>query len=340
MPILRVLLILARTMFLPRSSLAAENLALRHQVAVLQRSVKRPRLRQRDRILWVWLSRLWRNWRSCLVIVQPETVIRWHRQGFKLYWRWKSKPRRVGRPKIEREIRDLIRQMSRDNPTWGVPRIRDELALLGVDVSEATIRKYRVHRTTPPSQTWRSFLKNHVKDIAAIDFFTVHTVSFRVIYCFIVLRHDRRKLVHFNVTAHPTAAWTAQQLVEAFPFDEAPKYLIRDRNCIYGHVFKDRLKHMGIMEVVTAPRSPWQNPFVERIIGSIRRDSLDHIIVFGERHLIRILTEYVGYYHTARPHQSLDHNAPVPRPVEPPEQGRVVADPILGGLHHRYRRAA
>ena len=267
-------------------------------------------------------------------------MVRWHRLGFRLYWRWLSRPKRTGRPKVPLEVRELIRRISRDNSTWGVPRIRDELALLGIQVAESTIRKYRIRSKKPPSETWRSFLKNHVKDIAAIDFFTIPTVNFRVLYCFIVLRHDRRKLIHFNVTAHPTASWTAQQILEAFPFDEAPNYLIRDRDSIYGNHFLYRLKHMGIEEVIIAPRSPWQNPFVERVIGSIRRDCLDHVIVLNEAHLVRILSEYINYYHTARPHQSLDHNAPIPRVVESSEYGRVVAEPILGGLHHRYRRAA
>ncbi|MCZ6836070.1 MAG: integrase core domain-containing protein [Planctomycetota bacterium] len=230
--------------------------------------------------------------------------------------------------------------MSRENSTWGVPRIKDELALLGNEVAESTIRKYRIRSSKPPSQTWRSFLNNHANDIAAIDFFTVPRFTFRVLYCFIVLRHDRRTIVHFNVTEHPTAAWTAQQIIEAFPFDEAPKYLIRDRDGIYGNQVRSRIKHLGIMEVVTSPRSPWQNPFAERVIGSIRRECLDHVIVLNEAHLIRILSEYIDYYHTVRPHQSLDHNAPFPRIIESPDNGRVVAEPILGGLHHRYRRAA
>lgn len=336
----KLLVTLLRSLLLPRSALVLENLALRHQLAVLLRSARRPRLQQSDRMFWAWLSRIWSGWRSSLFIVKPETVIRWHNQGFKLYWRWLSRPRRTGRPKIPLELRELIRQMSCDNPTWGVPRIQDELALLGIHVAESTIRKYRIHGKKPPSQTWRSFLKNHVKDIAAIDFFTVHTISFRVLYCLIVLRHDRRRLVHFNVTAHPTAAWTAQQIIEAFPVDEAPKHLLRDRDGIYGKCFQQRLKHMGIKDVVIAPRSPWQNPFAERVIGSIRRECLDHVILLSEAHLIRILTEYIDYYHTARPHQSLDHNAPIPRSVQPSEQGRVVAEPVLGGLHHRYRRAA
>ena len=329
-----------RSLLLPRSALLFENVALRHQLTVLQRSAKRPRLRQSDRILWAWLLRLWPEWRSCLVIVKPDTVVRWHRLGFRLYWRWISRPNRTGRPKVTLEVRELIRRLSRDNSTWGVPRIKDELTLLGIHVAESTIRKYRIRSKKPPSQTWRSFLKNHVTDIAAIDFFTVHTITFRVLYCFIVLRHDRRRIVHFNVTMHPTATWTVQQIINAFPFDEAPKYLIRDRDGIYGNHFHHRLKHMRIEEVVIAPRSPWQNPFVERVIGSIRRDCLDHVIVLNEAHLVRILSEYIDYYHTARPHQSLDHNAPFPRIVESPENGRVVAELILGGLHHRYRRAA
>ena len=230
--------------------------------------------------------------------------------------------------------------MSIENPTWGAPHIRDELQLLGYNVSKSTVARYMVRGRTPPSQTWRSFLRNHVRDIAAIDFFTVSTITFRVLHCFIVLRHDRRKLVHFNVTTHPTTAWTAQQLVEAFPWNEAPKYLIRDRDRIYGYNFQQRLEHTGIKEIVISPRSPWQNPFVERVIGSVRRECLDHVIVLSEAHLIRILTEYFDYYHTARPHQSLEHNAPLLRSIEPPERGRVAAEPVLGGLHHRYRRAA
>ena len=329
-----------RSLLLPRSDLLFENVALRHQLTVLQRSAKRPRLRQSDRILWAWLSTIWPSWRSCLVIVKPDTVVRWHRLGFRLYWRWFSRPKRTGRPKVPFEIRELIRRISRDNSTWGVPRIKDELALLGIQVAESTIRKYRIRSKRPPSQTWRSFLKNHVTDIAAIDFFSVHTITFRVLYCFIVLRHDRRRVVHFHVTMHPTATWTAQQIINAVPFDKAPKYLIRDRDGIYGNHFHHRLKHMGIEEVIIAPRSPWQNPFVERVIGSIHRDCLDHVIVLNEAHFVRILSEYIDYYHTARPHQSLDHNSPLPRIVDSPENGRVVAEPILGGLHHRYRRAA
>ena len=230
--------------------------------------------------------------------------------------------------------------MCRENSTWGAPRIQSELALLGITVDESTVATYMIRQRKPPSQTWRTFLENHIHDIAAIDFFVVPTVRFQLLYCLIVLRHDRRRVVHFNATPHPTARWTGQQIVEAFPFDEAPRFMIRDRDGIYGHDFRERVKHLGIEEVITAPRSPWQNPFAERVIGSIRRECLNHLIVFNEAHLRRILTRYFAYYHESRTHLSLDRNAPVPREVEPPSNGRVIAIPRLGGLHHRYTRAA
>jgi transposase InsO family protein len=340
MGIIQAIFLFLRGFIVGRAAAAAENLALRQQVAVFKQSVKRPRLRPRDRVFWVWLSRLWPNWRSALAIVQPETVIKWQRQGFRLYWRWKSRAGKPGRPPIEREIRDLIRRMSRENPTWGAPRILSELLLLGYDVAEATVAKYMVRRRKPPSQTWRTFLANHVPDIAGCDFFIVPTVTFRVLYVFIALRHDRRRIVHFRVTANPYAEWTAQQIVDAFPYEEAPRFLIRDRDGIYGDYFKDRMKSMGIEEVLIARSSPWQNPYCERVIGSIRRECLGHVIVLDERHLQRILTDYFGYYHYSRPHLSLDRNSPTPRDVEPPLQGEVISIPMVGGLHHRYSRAA
>ena len=336
---LQMVCVLLRSLLRNQADLAAENLVLRQQLAVLEQSSKRPRLRNRDRIFWTWIARLWSNWRSVLVIVQPETVIRWHQKGFKLYWRWKSRGR-SGRPKIDVEIRKLIRRMSKENPLWGTPRIRSELQLLGYEASKATVDKYRVRHRQPPSQTWRTFLDNHLTDIVAVDFFTVPTATFRILFCFIVLRHHRRMVVHFNVTANPTAQWTAQQVVEAFPHDTAPRYMIRDRDGIYGHQFKNRIKNMGIEEVVIAFRSPWQSPYVERIIGSIRRECLDHLIVLNEAHLRRILTSYFAYYHESRAHLSLECNAPVPRRVEHPSEGKVIAIPQVGGLHHRYRRAA
>jgi putative transposase len=302
--------------------------------------VKRPKLRPRDRVFWVLLSKTWPNWRSVLAIVQPETLIKWHRRGFKLFWRWKSKSGKAGRPPVVQEIRGLIRQMSRENTTWGAPRIVSELAVLGHEVAEATVAKYMVRPRKPPSQTWRTFLDNHVSDIAACDFFTVPTVTFRVLYVFIVLRHDRRQIVHFNVTTNPYAEWTAQQIINAFPYEEAPRFLIRDRDDIYGDYFTERIESMGIEEVPIAPHSPWQNPYCERVIGSIRRECLDHMIVLNERHLYRILTDYFDYYHNSRPHLSLDRNSPTPREVETPSHGEVVSIPQVGGLHHRYTRAA
>jgi len=230
--------------------------------------------------------------------------------------------------------------MSRENPFWGAPRIQAELRLLGHEFSSSTIAKYMDRSGRSPSQSWRSFLKNHIDGIAAVDFFTVPTVLFQVLYVWVVLRQERRRIVHFNITAHPTSAWVAQQLREAFPFDQAPRYLIRDRDGAYGDAFRRCSKNMGIEEVLIAPQSPWQNPFAERVIGTIRRDCLDHLIVINERHLHRILTRYLDYYHLARCHRSLDHNSPVPRSVEPPEQGRIVSIPQVGGLHHRYARAA
>jgi len=340
MGVVSAIVVFLRALLGDRAAILAENLALRQQLAVLQASTKRPRLRKRDRIFWVWLSRVWSGWRSCLTIVKPETVIGWHRQGFRLHWRWRSRTSTPGRPKTDAEIRQLIRRMARENPTWGAPRIQSELALLGHTVADSTVAKYMERGRKPPSQTWRTFLENHVPDIVAIDFFVVATVSFRLLYCFLVLRHDRRRVVHFNVTPYPTARWTAQQIVEAFPFDEAPRFLIRDRDGIYGQDFRERINHLGIEEVVIAYRSPWQSPYVERLIGPIRRECLDHLIVFNEAHLLRILASYFAYYHEARTHLSLERNAPTSRRVEPPEQGKVIAIPQVGGLHHRYTRAA
>ena len=339
MGLLNAFLVLVRAALLSRAGLAIENLALRQQLAVLKRSVKRPRLRRRDRIFWSRLSKIWPDWRSALAVVKPETVIRWHRQVFRIYWRWKSRPK-GGRPRVNTEVRSLIRRMCADNVSWGAPRIKAELALLGHDVSQATVAKYMRRRTRPPSQTWKTFLKNHAGDIVAIDFFVVPTVTFRLLYGFVVLRHERREIVHFDVTENPTAAWTARQLTEAVPWDEAPRYLLRDRDGIYGEEFTARVKATGLEDVVTARQSPRQNPYCERLIGSIRRECLDHVIVLGEEHLRRILGAYVTYYHEDRIHQSLDQRPPHGRELEPLDRGRVISLPRVGGLHHRYTRAA
>jgi len=277
MGVLQMLFVIMRSLLLSRVGLAAENLALRQQLAVLRRRARRPKLTRSDRFFWGCLSRLWTGWRSTLVIVEPEAVFRWHQEGFRLFWRWKSMRRGTGRPKIEREIRDLIHRRALENISRGAPRVQSELRVLGYDVSESTVAKYMPRRRKPPSQTWRTFPRDHVKDIAAVDFFTVPTATFRVLHCFLVLSHDRRRVVHFNVTANPSAAWTAQHVVEAFPYDDAPRFLIRDRDGIYGQLFSRRVKAMGIEEVLIAPQSPWQNPYVERLVGSIRRECVDHV---------------------------------------------------------------
>ena len=340
MGVLKAVLVFLRAMLILKADLAIENLALRQQLAVCRQSVKRPRLRPPDRAFWACFSRLWPDWRHALVIVQPETVIKWHRLGFRLYWRWKSRTGKVGRPCIDREMRDLIRRMSRENPIWGAPRILSELRLLGYDVAESTVAKYMVRLRKPPSPTWKIFLKEHAHEIVACDFLTVPTATFRVLYCFVILSHDRRKVLHFNVTEHPTAFWSAQQIVEAFPYDGTPKYLLRDNDSIYGQAFQQRVKSLGIEEIKTAYRSPWQNPFVERLIGSVRRECINHVLVLSERHLKRIVREYFDYYNNSRAHMSLNGNAPLPREVEPPDRGNVLAIPQAGGLHHRYTRVA
>ena len=302
--------------------------------------MKRPRLTKTDRLFWVFLSRIWRDWADVLFVVKPETVISWHRKGFKLFWRWKSRRRNRGRPRVAHDIRDLIRRMSRENPTWGAPRIHGELLKLGIEVSPASVSKYMVRHRKPPSQTWKTFLRNHMSDMASIDFFTMPTATFRILCACIILTHARRRVVHFNITDSPSAVWTGQQVIEAFPWDTAPRYLLRDRDGKYGHEFVSRVRLMGIEQVKTAPRSPWQNCFVERLIGAIRRDCLDHVIVINEQHLRRILKEYFLYYHRSRTHLSLGKDCPVPRAVDPPEMGKVIALPQVGGLHHRYTRRA
>jgi hypothetical protein len=292
--------------FKSRHALVLENAALRHQIEVLQRNSSRPRLRWCDRAFWDLLSCLWPDWRKSLYIVQPETVIRWHRQGFRYYWRWRSRVRWPGRPRTPREVRDLIRQMSQDNPLWGAPRIHGELIKLGIDVSQATVSKYMILHRKPPSQSWRAFLTNHSRDIVSIDFFTVPTATFRVLYVHLVLDNARRKILHFNVTESPTATWSGQQIVEAFPWDTAPKYLVRDRDGKYGDEFNRRVAALDIEQVPTSRHSPWQNPYVERVIGSNRRECLDHVIIFNEQHLRHVLLKYLDYYHRNRTHLGLD----------------------------------
>ena len=336
---LGILLRTFRSAVRTRRELALENLALRQQLAVWKARRPRPRVTEMDRIFWMVLSRVWENWRSSLQVVRPETVVRWHRRGFRLYWAWKSR-RRSGRLMISTELRDLIRRMSCANPLWGAPRIHGELLKLGLTVSQATVSKYMVRPRRPPSQAWRTFLKNHAEHLIALDFFTVPTATFRVLFVLVMLTHSRRRLVHFNVTEHPTAEWTARQLLEACGLEEAPRYLIRDRDQVYGERFSRQAKTLDIREAVIAPRSPWQNAYAERVIGSIRRECLDHIVVIGERHLLGILSKYVDYYNETRAHLSLAKDAPRPRTVQLPSEGSVVKVPRVGGLHHEYLRRA
>jgi transposase InsO family protein len=283
--------------------------------------------------------RSWREWRQAVVVVQPETVIRWSRQCFRTYWARKSH-QGAGRPVIAPELRALIREISLANPLWGVPRIHSELRTLGITVSPTTVAKYRVRQRQPPSPTWRTFLRTHARDLVAVDFFTVPTATFQVLFVCVVLAHHRRRIVHLNVTANPTAEWTAQQIVDAFPEETAPRYLLRDRDAVYGSAFRRRIDGLGIHEVLTAARSPWQNPYVERVIGSIRRECLDHVIVLNERHLRRVLRTYLAYYHRSRCHLALRRDAPDGRAVQGPDRGTVIAFPEVGGLHHRYERRA
>ena len=322
--------------FKSRSRLEAENAALRHQLIVLRRKVQgRVRLTNNDRWFLVQLYRLVPSILQVLTIIRPETLVRWHRAGFRRYWRWKSGSR-GGRPQIGSDLRALIRRMSIENPLWGAPRIHGELLKLGFEVAQSSVAKYRSRDADPPSQGWRTFLRNHAPDVAAMDLFVVPTISFDLLYALVIIRLDRRELVWINVTANPTAEWVARQITEAFPWDDAPQYLIRDRDRIYGTIVTRRLRAMGIRDKPTAPASPWQNGFAERLIGSIGRECVDHFIILGEAHLRRILRAYARYYNDIRTHRSLDKDAPVSRHVQ--RIGIIRSRAILGGLHHHYVR--
>jgi putative transposase len=319
---------------------ALENAALRQQLAVFKRDVKRPQLRRWDRLFWIGLRAIWKDWKSALVIVRPETVISWQQKRFKRYWWRLSQSKGPGRPRVSSEIRTLISNMAATNPFWGAPRVHGELLKLGYEISERTVSRLMPKNDKKPSQTWTTFLRNHVGQMVSIDFFTVATVRLHVLYVFVILAHDRRRVLHFNVTEHPTAVWAAQQIIEAFPEDRAPRYLLRDRDGIYGHCFTTRIEGMGIEQVRITARSPWQNCYVERAIGSIRRECLNHMIVLSEQHLRRILKSYFRYYHESRTHLSLSKDAPESRAIQANELERIVQIPQLGGLHHRYERRA
>ena len=330
----------ARLLFSGHAALAVENAALRLQLAAFQRKRKRPVLTSLDRLLWVGLSLLWNGWRTFLLYVQPDTVIRWQRERFRRFWGQLSNTnrRRRGRPGTAVEIRRLIETMTAANPLWRAPRIHGELKMLGIEISERTVSRILRKLPGPPSQTWKTFLHNHVSQMVSIDFFTVPTIAMKVLFVFIVLEHRRRQVLHFNVTGHPSAAWTSQQIVEAFAEREVPRYLIRDHDGVYGHDVRLRIASLRIEEILTAPQSPWQNPYAERLIGSIRRDCLNHFVILNARHLKRTLASYFAYYHKSRTHLGLDKQCPLPRQVA--SVGRIVAIDQLGGLHHRYERVA
>jgi transposase InsO family protein len=322
--------------FKSRSRLEAENAVLRHQLNVLLRKVQgRVRLTNGDRWFFIQLYRWFPSILQVLTVIRPETLVRWHRTGFRSYWHWKSRSR-GGRPPIETDLRVLIRRMSIENPLWGAPRIHGELLKLGFEVAQSTVAKYVVKRRGPPSQGWRTFLRNHASDTAAMDLFVVPTIGFKLLYGIVIMRLDRRRLVWTNATTNPTAEWIARQVTEAFPWDQSPRYLLRDRDRSYGAFVRRRLRAMGIRDHPTAPRSPWQNGHVERLIGSVRRECLDHIVVMGEASLRRTLKAYARYYNEVRTHRSLRKDSPEARPIQ--FTGTVRSRPVLGGLHHHYVR--
>lgn len=323
-----------------------EILALRQQVACLKRQQRRVRVSPSDRAFWVLLRRLWSRWSVACLVVKPATVIAWHRAGFRLFWRWRSRPRRkVGRPETSSEVRGLIRRMASENPTWGAPRIHGELQKLGVRISERTVARHLPRHPRDPrrEQQWRSFLANHREVIAAMDFCVVPTLTFTQLYVLVIVDHGHRVVRHMNVTVHPTAEWVKAQLREAFPYDEVPRYLIFDRDQIFAAV-RCFLTSMGIQPKRISFRSPWQNGVCERLIGTLRREVLDHVIPLDEAHLRRLLKDYLRHYHEDRTHLGLRKESPFGRPAEsPPTVAReVVSLPRLGGLHHRYtwKRAA
>jgi transposase InsO family protein len=332
----RLILAIVIDLFRPRAAVEAEMLVLRQQIIVLRRA-KPGRLpfSVLDRMVLGWVCQLFPKTRDAFAIVRPDTVVRWHRAGFRHYWRWKSRPR-WGRPGVPAEIRQLIREMSVANPLWGAPRIHGELVKLGIDIGQTSVAKYMARRRGPPSQGWKTFLRNHADGIAAMDLFVVPTVTFRLLYGLLIMGHGRRHILWLGVTTHPTAEWIANQLTAACGWEQVPRYLIRDRDACYGGIFVRRVRSLGIRDHPISARSPWQNGFAERLIGSIRRECLDHIVVTGEQHLRLILACYMDYYNAARTHLSLGKDAPNGRATQ--RQGRIELRPVLGGLHHHYQR--
>ena len=329
----------AGLIFMSRKSLILENLMLRQQLNIYKRKNKRPKLENIDRIIFVWISKIFCKWKSTLIVVNPTTVIGWHKKGFKLCWGRKS--RRVGRPNIDWELIKLIRRMQKENPLWSAQRIQGELVKLGFSVCDNTVAKYMRKPKTDPEkiQRWLTFLRNHAKYTVGIDFLVARTIFFKSIYVFVAISHDRRKILHVAVSSKPHSQWAIQQLRETFAFDETTKYVIRDNDKIFSEDFKQQIKKFGLKGTPTAPRSPWQNPFCERVIGTLRRECLDHIIILNEKHLHNVLHEYIfEYYNVSRTHMSLEKDSPEYRPIQ--KDGKIVSKPILGGLHHVYSRAA
>src|SRR5260221_1041087 len=332
----RLIVWMVADLFRSRAALETEIWMLRQQINVLRRTApKKQTFSSIERLIFVCLYRLLPGVRDALAIVKPETVVKWHRAGFRLYWRWKSKAR-GGRPTVPLEIRKLIREMSIANPLWGASRIHGELLKLGIDIGQTSVAKYMVRRRDPPSQGWRTFLRNHADGVAAMDMFVVPTISFRLLYGLLIMGHGRRHILWFGVTAHPTAEWIANQVTEACGWEQAPRYLILDRNGAYGESFIRRLASIGIRDRPTSPRSSSQTGYAQRLIGSIRRECLDHVVVLGERHLRHILLSYMNYHNEIRTHLSLEKDAPISRAVE--LAGHILCRPILGGLHHQYVR--
>ena len=337
--LLLALLAAGRVFFRSRTDTALEVLALRQQLVVLKRKHPRPAVNRMDRVLWIWLRGVWPRWKDALVIVKPETVIGWHRAGFRLYWRWRSQPH-CGRPRVAEEIRTVIRRMARENADWGAPKIHGELLKLGFVISERTVARYlrRLRRRGDPDRRWLTFLANHREAIVAMDFFTVPTVTFQLLYCFFVIEHGRRRILHFNVTSRPTSEWVVQQLREAFPEAGPYRYVILDRDSKFDADVIQFLKSTGLTPKRTSVQAPWQNGLAERWIGSCRRELLDHTIALNESHLRRLMREYVSYHHEDRIHDSLEKDTPIPRAIErkPASSATVISMARLGGLHHRY----
>jgi hypothetical protein len=340
--LLRLFLGLPLRCFYSRRDLLLENLALRQQLSVLQRRKRRPVLSRFDQLFWIAIQRVWSQWKNSLVLVTPETVVRWHRAGFRRYWAWRCR-HQAGRKPVTREVRELIFQMVAENPTWGAPRIHGELLKLGFVVSERTISRCMQKAPKDPERArrWKAFLENHREVLAAMDFFTVPTLRFGVLYCFFVIGHGRRRILHCGVTPHPTSFWIAQQLREAFPYENQYRWLIHDRDAKFGLEATTAVEAIGMKSVRTSFRSPWQNGVAERWVESCRHDLLDHVIALNQRHLTRLLSDYVRYYHEDRTHLGLNKETPGHRPVAiRTGDCRVIAKPRLGGLHHRYDFAA